>query len=370
MLSTPVIKGIEVIGPYHVLEDLGPAPFGTVYYTVDTRSDREAVLKVIPPSHPGHLGPLEILQEDTPWEILLHETRVLGRIYHRGIPSLLEIAEEEGVLLIASAPVEGMTLRELLQQGTRPDRAQLIDWGCQILDILGEAHAAGILHRHINEEEVVVAPEGHLVLTGFGLTHLVFDPIVSMPPEQLAGERYTSRSDLYAVGSLLRRLAFAGAWRSRLGSRVVGSRDPLLKVLARATFPDPAARFATAAEMADALREASRATVQGTVTVQGPVAVPDPRQSTGEVAVIQRSRPVRRPQPARPPKSEKPEASPRPEEDTGDRWYALLLFAATVLLMLLVIAAGWVLVGQDGSRNRPMAEEAPAFTPIPPASGS
>lgn len=362
MLSTPVIKGIEVIGPYHVLEDLGPAPFGTVYYTVDTRSDREAVLKVIPPSQPGHAGALEILQEDTPWEILLRETRILGRIYHRGIPSLLEIAEEEGVLLIASAPVEGMTLRELLQQGTRPDRAQLIDWGCQILDILGEAHAAGILHRHINEEEVVVAPEGHLVLTGFGLTHLVFDPIVSMPPEHLAGEPYTSRSDLYAVGSLLRRLAFASAWRSRLGSRVVGSRDPLLKVLARATFPDPGARFATAAEMADALREASRA------AVQGPVAVPNPHQSTGEVAVIERSRPSRRPQPVRSPRP--PEPQPRSEGETGDRWYALLLFAATVLLMLLVIAAGWVLVGQDGSRSRPMAEEAPAFTPVSPVTNS
>ena len=360
MLSTPASKGIDVIGPYHVLEDLGPAPFGTVYYTVDTRSDREAVLKVIPPSRPGHAGALEILQEDTPWEILLRETAALGRIYHRGIPSLLEIAEEEGVLLIASAPVEGMTLREMLLQGTRPDRAQLIDWGCQILEILGEAHAAGILHRHINEEEVVVAPEGHLVLTGFGLTHLVFDPIVSMPPEQLAGEPYTSRSDLYAVGSLLRRLAFASAWRSRLGSRVVGSRDPLLKILARATFPAPAARFASAAEMADALREASRA------AVQGPVAVPGPGRPAAEVAVIERSRPVRRPQPVRSPS---PQAPPRTEEDeAGDRWYALLLFAATVLLMLLVIAAGWVLVGQDGARNRPMAEEAPAFTPAPPSS--
>lgn len=366
MLSTPVIKGIEVIGPYHVLEDLGPAPFGTVYYTVDTRSDREAVLKVIPPSRPGHLGSLEILQEDTPWEILLQETRALGRIYHRGIPSLLEIAEEEGVLFIASAPVEGMTLRELLQQGTRPDRAQLIDWGCQILEILGEAHAAGILHRHINEEEVVVAPEGHLVLTGFGLTHLVFDPIVSMPPEQVAGEPFTSRSDLYAVGSLLRRLAFAGAWRSRFGARVVGSRDPLLKVLARATFPDPAARFASAAEMADALREASRA------AVQGPVAVLDPRRFTGEVAEIKSksSRPARRPQPARSPKPKIAFGSESEEDEAGDRWYALLLFAATVLLMLLVIAAGWILVGQDGSRTRPMAEEAPAFTPVPPTASS
>ncbi|HVS00381.1 MAG TPA: hypothetical protein VMW27_27390 [Thermoanaerobaculia bacterium] len=369
MLSTPVIQRIEVIGPYHVLEDLGPAPFGTVYYTVDTRSSRDAILKVIPSSRPVHLGgTLEILEEDTPWEILLQETAALGRIYHRGIPLLLEISEEAGVLLIASAPVEGMTLREMLLQGTRPDRAQLVDWGCQLLEILGAAHAAGILHRHINEEEVVVSPQGPLVLTGFGLTQLVFDPLVTLPPEQLGGEPFTTRGDLYAVGSLLRRIAFAGAWRSRLGSRVVGSRDPLLKVLARATFPDPRARFASAAEMADALCEASRA------TIPGPVAVPSPDTPKGEVAVIKSPRrTARRPQPAGSPKPELPPRKQVPAmsgaESEGDRWYAFLLFAATVLLLLLAIAAGWVLVGHHGTSDRPLAEEVLSPQPVFPPAG-
>ena len=61
------------------------------------------------------------------------------------------------------------------------------------------------------EDEVIVTPERRLVLTGFGLTQLVFHPQTATPPEQLAGELCTPQGDLYAVGSLLRRLAFAGA---------------------------------------------------------------------------------------------------------------------------------------------------------------
>lgn len=207
MLSTPVIRGVQEIGPYQVLEDLGPAPFGIAYLAADTRSDRTVMLKVIPASRPGSW------QEDVPWEILLTETAALGRIYHRGIPGLLEIADHEGALVVAFAPPEGRSLHDLLLAGERPDRATLVDWGCQLLDVLAEAHAHGILHRHLTEEEVMLAPGRRVILTGFGLTRLAFDPLVTPPPEQLAGEPYTARSDLYAVGSLLRRLAFAAGAR-------------------------------------------------------------------------------------------------------------------------------------------------------------
>ena len=85
MHSTPVPAGSQDIGPYDVLEDLGPAPFGMAYLALDTRSDRTAILKVIPPSRPG------LCQEITPWEILLEETAALTRIYHRGLPALFDM---------------------------------------------------------------------------------------------------------------------------------------------------------------------------------------------------------------------------------------------------------------------------------------
>jgi len=326
MLSTPVIAGSQDVGPYAVLEDLGPAPFGTACLALDTRSDRTVILKVIPPSRPG-MG-----QEITPWEILLEETAALTRIYHRGLPALFEVTEHEGSLLVAFEAVEGRTLHELLGQGVRPDRGQLIDWGCQILDILAETHSEGVLHRHIGEDSVLATPDGHVILTGFGLTQLVFDPLTALSPEQLNGGPLTPQSDLYAVGSLLRRLTFASRLKS--GGGVVGAngRDPLLKVLARATFPDPAARYRSASDMAEALRQAGRARAKVALPAPGPRAVPAEVASRAGAAVTPFPVAVR----------------PALEEtEDGDRRWALLLLTVTLLLMLSVIATGWFLIGGD-----------------------
>ncbi len=334
MLSTPVITGVEEVGPFRVLEDLGPSPFGTAYLAQDARSDRTVILKVIPPSRPG-MG-----QEVTPWEILLEETAALSRIYHPGIPTLFEVAENEGLLLVSFDIVEGQSLHELLASGVRPERAQLIDWGCQLLEILGEAHAEGLLHRHVGEDSVLITADRRVVLTGFGLTQLVFEPLTATPPEQLAGEPLTPQSDLYAVGSLLRRLTFAS--RLKGGGRSGSSgRDPLLKVLARATFPDPAARFRDAAEMAEALRHAGRSRPLARVPAPAPVAAATPAApavpgAASRRAVVSSVTPF----PAR----------FRPEEEEtedGDRRWALLLLAVTLLLMLSVIATGWFLIGGD-----------------------
>lgn len=333
MLSTPVIRGIEEIGPYQILEDLGPVPFGTVYLALDVRSDRTVILKALSPSRPGPW------QEAASWEILLEETRALSRIYHRGLPALYEIAPHEGVLLLSFAPVFGRSLRKALAQGQRPDRALLLEWGCQLLEILEEAHEEGILHRHLSEDEVIVAPEGHLVITGFGLTQLVFDPAVAPPPEALDGEPCTPRSDLYAVGMLLRRLAFFGALRGG------AARDPLLKVLARATCADPAARFGSAGEMADALREAVRV-------------------GAGLVARPRRVRSADLETPAEPLRLAAPVPLPtrsRPAKEEGDLWRALLLMVASLLLMAFVLATGWFLRGEGETWP-----EAPAASAVSP----
>ncbi len=338
MLSTPV-RGVEEIGPYQILEDLGPAPCGSLYLAVDTRSDRKAMLKVIPPSRPG------ALQEAAPWEILLAETRSLFRIYHRGIPTLYEFADLEGSLLVAFAPVEGLTLHDLLARGDRPDRTRLVDWGCQLLAILAEAHGEGIVHRHVSEDQIVVTPERHLVLTGFGLTQLFFEPLTPCPPEHSPSEPFTAQTDLYAVGLLLRRLAFLSGIK---GVGVSGQgRDPLLKVLARAAFPDPAARFEDAAEMAEALRSAGglEAPVEA-----GSEPAP-PAQHKAQIRAVPSPVPA-----AMVPILPAPPASSLASSENEDRRFALLLVAAALLLMLTVIATGWFLLGRGsttGARSTP-----------------
>lgn len=343
MPARAAAREVEEIGPYQILEDLGPVPFGTAYLAADARGGPTVILKVVPPSRPG------LWHDAALWEILLAETEALGRIYHRGLPDLMEISEQEGSLWIACAYTGGLTLRELLARGERPDRSTLVDWGCQLLEILDEAHAQGVLHRHLGEDEVIVTPEGRLVLAGFGLTQLVFHPQTATPPEQLAGDPCTPQGDLYAVGSLLRRLAFAGAIHGggshggrkgrdvrggRGGRGGLGSRDPLLKVLARATSPDPATRYESAAEMAEALREAGRsyAGVSPRRRVEG-------EGTTGRVAVF----PGVPPRPA----AIVPASLAGIQEGDGqnDLWRWLVLLVASLLLMTVVLATGCLFVG-------------------------
>jgi hypothetical protein len=209
----------------------------------------------------------------------------------------------------------GRSLREVLAQGERPDRATLIDWGVQLLEILAEAHAEGLLHRHLTEDEIFLVAEGRLLLFGFG------------PPEP--DESHTVQSDLYAAGCLLRRLAFAASLRGGRGR--LGPRDPLVKVLARATFANPAARYQSAAEMAEALREAGRA-----VVASGPRSLERPRGADSRVAEFS----PRRPSPPRPGRN----------AEEGELWHALILLVASLLLMTIVLTTGWLLL--DATRAR------------------
>ncbi|HEV7515878.1 MAG TPA: protein kinase [Thermoanaerobaculia bacterium] len=237
-MSLAITRTTTTLGPYQVLADLGAVPWGTAHAAVDFRSDREVMLVVVPPSRRG------MDEGEVPWEVLLAETVALERLYHPGIPVLFEVAEHEGEILIAFAVTPGRTLDEVLRAGLKPDRSQLAEWGCQLLDALAEAHAHGLLHRHLGEGEVVLGPNGRLTVTGFGLTRMSFEPLATVAPEVRAGSPPTRRSDLYAVGALLRRLVRA--------ARLTGD-DPLLPILARAIAIDPAARFESAAQMAEAL---------------------------------------------------------------------------------------------------------------------
>jgi hypothetical protein len=124
-------------------------------------------------------------------------------------------------------------------------------------------------------------------------------------------------------------LAFAASLR---GGRGLGARDPLVKVLARATFATPAARYQSAAEMAEALREAGQVAV-----------APGPRRLEERPAL---SRVAEFPHSTRPAVSPSPQIQKREE---GDLWYAMVLLVASLLLLSFALATGWFILDRDRS---------------------
>jgi hypothetical protein len=214
------------------------------------------------------------------------------------------------------APLDGRNLRELMVRGERPDRARLIGWGIQLLEIVAEAHSEGLVYGGLREEDVILIPDGCLVL--------LLGPFPS-------GEPFTVQNDLYEVGCLLRRLAFAaGVHRSR-GGRGLGARDPLFKVLARAAFPAPAARYQSAGEMAEALREAGQ-----TAMAPGPRRLEE-RAAPSRVAEFPGIPRVTAP------------GRPAKKKEDGDLWYAMVLLVISLLLMTFTLATGWYILDRDRS---------------------
>ncbi len=311
-MTLPAPRGLEAVGAYHLLEDLGAAPWGTVYQALDTRCDLTVLLKLVPPSLCGS----EL--DGTSWDAALAATEALGRIYHRHLPAVAEIAEDgEGGLLIAFAPA-GHTLRDLLEAGggmagttagmaggpaRRWSAERIADWGERLADALAEAHAHGLAHGHIREDEVILDPEGEPVLAGFGLTRLAFEPAAPSPAAAVSPLGPPGAGDdVAALAALLQRLGRT----ARLGDD-----EPVMRALAR--FAAPGA--GPAADLAEALRRAAdlsrpSSTPAGAVPVDLPAAAADAR--------------VR-----------------------GDRRNVLLLLAAALLLVLLALAAGWLLVRHD-----------------------
>jgi hypothetical protein len=220
------------------------------------------------------------------------------------------------------------SLRDLLAGGERPDRETLVDWGSQLLQILAEAHAGGLRHRHLTEGEVFLTRDGRLILSGLG------------PPGPFPGG-----DDLYAAGCLLRRLAFAAGLRRGRGP---GARDPLFKVLARATFADPAARYQSATEMAEAFREAGRTAVEA-----GRRHRVHPGGAGARVTKF-------------PGPSLRPSAAASWMEDGA--WHPLLLLLIALLLMAFLVATGWFIFDRDlqgKGAGLPSVSSAPH--PWPPA---
>jgi len=200
----------ERIGPYRLEEPLGAGGMGEVFRAYDERLERRVAVKVIRPA--AAADPL--LRER-----FRREARAVARLSHPSIVQIHDILEWEGGLAIVMELVQGSTLSELLRGGPLavPRALQI---GREVAEALGEAHAAGILHRDLKAENVLVTPTGHAKVLDFGLAKslepgeageesalskvgFVLGTCRAMSPEQASGFELDPRSDLFSLGVLL-----------------------------------------------------------------------------------------------------------------------------------------------------------------------
>jgi len=197
------------IGPYRLARRLGRGGMGEVFLAWDERLGRRVALKRI-------RGDSSVTQDG---ERLRREARAAAQLSHPSVMQIYDLVTDASGDVIVLEYVEGRTLREVLEDGL-PSLSVVLRLSREIAEGLAAAHAAGLVHRDLKTENVMVTPEGRAKILDFGLAKpFVLDPsqggekltaqgvllgtFHAMSPEQARGGEVDARSDLFSLGVLL-----------------------------------------------------------------------------------------------------------------------------------------------------------------------
>ena len=156
----------KTISHYKILEKLGEGGMGEVYLAKDTKLGRKVALKFLPKefTNVGANG-------DSPVERFQREAQAAAALNHPNIITIYEINEHEGQTYIAIEYVEGKTLKESLTSNPLP-LTKVVDYTTQICEGLQKAHEAGITHRDIKPQNIIINTDGQVKILDFGLAKL------------------------------------------------------------------------------------------------------------------------------------------------------------------------------------------------------
>ncbi len=265
--------GASFAGRYDVLAVLGQGGMGAVYQVLDRELDEEVALKVLTP---------EAFAEGTQAvQTLKQEIRLARKITHPNVVRTHDLGEADGLRFLTMEYVPGTTLRELLDRTGAVALAPGLQIAKQLCRGLTAVHEAGVIHRDIKPQNIMVLPNGVVKVMDFGIARTddgsetsVDGETVGTPyymsPEQVMGRALDARSDLYTVGVVLFEL-FTGR-RPFLGKeaaevmRMHISAEPPRPAVLRADIPEnleriilaclakrPERRIASAADLYTAL---------------------------------------------------------------------------------------------------------------------
>jgi eukaryotic-like serine/threonine-protein kinase len=198
-----------VAGRYELLDPVGHGAMGTVWRARDLRLDREVAVKGVCLPGPMTSQDRSVLRERS-----LREARVAARLTHPGVVTVHDVIEAEGSPWIIMELVPSRSLAQVLAEGGPLSPARAAAMGMTLLEALGSAHAAGVVHRDVKPGNILVTPEGRAVLTDFGIATLHGDPrltqagmVMGTPgfcaPERIRGEPASPASDLWSLGATL-----------------------------------------------------------------------------------------------------------------------------------------------------------------------
>ncbi|MFN7984650.1 MAG: protein kinase [Vicinamibacterales bacterium] len=203
----------RTLSHYRILSRLGAGGMGEVWLAEDTRLGRRVALKLLP---------ADFTKDEARVRRFMQEAKAASALNHPNIVSVYDIGESDAGMFIVMELVTGRTLRAVVGGNSSVDEIRAL--GTQIARALTIAHAAGITHRDIKPDNIMVRDDGYVKVLDFGLARLrsstesdsdpltqatqttpgmLMGTVAYMSPEQVRGEPAGPPSDVFALGILL-----------------------------------------------------------------------------------------------------------------------------------------------------------------------
>ena len=374
-LQDPLV-GRVLDGRYHVESRLARGGMATVYLALDRRLDRTIAIKVM---HP------QLAEDEEFVSRFIREAKSAARLSHPNVVAVYDQGADDGTVFLAMEHVAGRTLRDLMREKGRLSARQSLEVMESVLAALGAAHYAGIVHRDVKPENVLLADDGRIKVADFGLaravsgatshtsaTGVLMGTVAYLSPEQVERGVADPRSDVYAAGILLFEMltgakpydgetAIQVAYRHvhddvpAPSSMVPGLPAALDALVARATSRDPDGRPDDARRFLAELAHVRRSLSDTELDTAGRATLPAPALSAPAHTLVVST-------PGSPP----PAQSPARGGDTGPLRRPLTSLrrhhnrrGLIALLLVLLLAAGlsgtawWMAAGPGAYTNAP-----------------
>jgi serine/threonine protein kinase len=210
---------VKTISHYRILEKLGAGGMGVVYLAEDTKLGRKVALKILGEDYTTNRDRLHRFEQ---------EACSASALNHPNILTIHEVGVDDGQHFIATEYIDGKTLRRKMA-GSPLEPLAILDIAVQVASALEEAHAAGIIHRDIKPDNIMIRQNGYVKVLDFGLAKLteragerepsdgeastrvlvqtdagvVMGTSHYMSPEQARGKPVDARTDIWSLGVVM-----------------------------------------------------------------------------------------------------------------------------------------------------------------------